>query len=143
MAEILEKALDLALERKDPRKKLERRKKKEASRSESSPDDVRSKKERKSESEPAQRRSRYIPSSLRERLLERASEEEKAIAVPVTLPRANPFHNATYDKNALEADSSSVVPQRMGFGLDRFALNDFVAPDPGVGNPSTRRLGLC
>ncbi len=73
MAQILEKALDLALERKDPRKKLERRKKKEASRSRPRPDEVSSKNERKNESEPSPRRSRYIPSSLRERLLERAS----------------------------------------------------------------------
>ncbi len=73
MAQILEKALDLALERKDPKKKLERRKKKETSRSRPRPDEVSSKNERKNESDPTPRRSRYIPSSLRERLLERAS----------------------------------------------------------------------
>ena len=77
MPEILEAALDLALEKKDPKQKIARRKKREAARS----------KTRLDEAVPAQKpaaprgrsilcegreRSRYIPSSVRERLLERA-----------------------------------------------------------------------
>ena len=61
MQEVLEKALDIALDRHDPQKKLERRRK----RGESSPDDE--------TSEPSQKRSSYIPSHVRERVLDRAS----------------------------------------------------------------------
>ncbi len=71
MAEIFEKALDLALEKKDPQRKLERRRKREAVRSKTRPDEA---------SSPAPlgaqasrlHPSRHIPSSVCERLLGRA-----------------------------------------------------------------------
>ncbi len=67
MPELFEKALDLALEMKDPQRKLERRRKREAARSKTRPDEVTGAKKRE-----GHERSRYIPSSVRERLLERA-----------------------------------------------------------------------
>jgi hypothetical protein len=68
MAEIFEKAVDIALERKDPRRKLERRRKRASARAPTRPDDVPAKKQ-----DLTLKRSRYIPSSVRERLLEEAS----------------------------------------------------------------------
>ena len=79
MPEIIERALDLALEKKDPKQKLERRRKREAAaatRRETSPEKVST--EEKKRPEGAARRaaraagSRYIPSAVRERVLERA-----------------------------------------------------------------------
>ncbi len=71
MPEILEQALDLALEKKDPKKKLERRQKREAARRETPPEEV--EKKREGTAREARAGSRYIRSSVRERVLERAS----------------------------------------------------------------------
>ena len=67
MQVVIEKALDLALERKDPKKKLERRIKrgKSVERKESSPAEE--------NTCSSKNRSRYIPDRVRERVLERAS----------------------------------------------------------------------
>ena len=65
MAEILEKALDIALEKKDPKKKLERRKKRENSSKEKSRSNEIAKND-----EPAE--SRYISSEVSERVHARA-----------------------------------------------------------------------
>ncbi len=73
MPEILEQALDLALEKKDPKKKLERRRKREAARRETPPEEV--EKKREGTAREARAGSRYIPSSVRERVLERASHQ--------------------------------------------------------------------
>ncbi len=83
MPELFEKALDLALEKMDPKQKLERRRKREAARSKTRLDEASPPKTRLDEaaggakkSEAPRRegheRSRYTPSSVRERLLERA-----------------------------------------------------------------------
>ncbi len=77
MPEIFEKALDLALEKMDPKQKLERRKKREAARSKTRPDEASPLKSRLEEAAGAKKRearagSRYLPSSVREHLLERA-----------------------------------------------------------------------
>ncbi len=93
MPEIFEKALDLALEMKDPQRKLERRIKREAARSKTRPDEASPPKTRLDEADEAKKRearagsrafqaplgaqasrllSRHIPSSARERLFERA-----------------------------------------------------------------------
>ncbi len=89
MPEIIEQALDLALEKKDPQKKLERRQKRQAARSKTPLDEASPPKTRLDEAAGAKKRearsgsplgaqasrlhpSRYIPSSVRERLLERA-----------------------------------------------------------------------
>ncbi len=82
MPEIFEKALDLALEMKDPQRKLERRKKREAARSKTRPDEAPGAREARAGSRAFQaplgaqasrlHLPRYIPSSVRERLLERA-----------------------------------------------------------------------
>ena len=70
MSEIIEKAVDLALERKDPRQKHERRKKREAARSKTRLDEVAG----APLGAPASclHPSRYVLSSVRERRLERA-----------------------------------------------------------------------
>ena len=74
MAEVFEQALDLALDKKDPKRKLERRQKKaERSRSESRPDEVEPEKEPQRKGDRSPGRSRYIPSSRRERAFARAS----------------------------------------------------------------------
>jgi len=70
MPEILEKALDIALEKKDPKAKLERRRKREAARSKTRPDEVAQERKRETPGCDERVRSRYIPSSVRERLLE-------------------------------------------------------------------------
>ena len=67
MAEIFEKARDLALEKKDPQKKLEGRRKRQAARSRTRLDEVAG-----AMKSAGHERSRYIPSSVREHLLERA-----------------------------------------------------------------------
>ncbi len=94
MPEIFEKALDLALEKKDPMKKLERRRKRQASRPKTRLDEASPPKTRLDEAAGAKKReeragsrafqaplgaqasrlhlSRYIPSSVHERLFERA-----------------------------------------------------------------------
>ncbi len=94
MPEILEKALDLALEKKDPKKKLERRRKRQAARSKTRLDEVSPPKTHPDEAAGVKKcearvesrvfqaplgaqasrlhLSRYSPSSVRERLLERA-----------------------------------------------------------------------
>ncbi len=80
MPEIIEKAVDLALERKDPQQKLERRKKREAARSKTRLDEASGGKKREARvgsplGAPASRlhfSSRYVSSSVRERHLERA-----------------------------------------------------------------------
>ncbi|TDI36592.1 MAG: hypothetical protein E2P02_24815 [Acidobacteria bacterium] len=66
MAEILEKALDIALEKKDPKKKLERRRKRQRGAVASSRSNEMGKKD-----EPAQ--SRYVASEVSERVHERGS----------------------------------------------------------------------
>ena len=64
MADILEKALDIALEKKDPKKKLERRRKRKSSATEKSrPNEVTEK------DEPA--KSRYVASEVSERVHDR------------------------------------------------------------------------
>jgi hypothetical protein len=63
MAEILEQALDVALDKKDPKRKLERRQARKAAGSSPSPDEV-------APDEPAT--SRYVASATRERVLARA-----------------------------------------------------------------------
>ncbi len=89
MPELLEKALDLALEKKDPQKKLERRQKRQAARSKTRLDEASPPKTRLDELAGVKKRearagsplgarasrlhpSRYIPGSVRERLLKRA-----------------------------------------------------------------------
>ncbi len=71
MAEILERAVDISLEKKDPKRKrerrLERQRAKAAPRGESRPDEISTRPERKDRAE-----SRYIPSEVRERVFERA-----------------------------------------------------------------------
>ena len=71
MAEILEQAVDISLEKKDPKRKherrLERQRAKAAPRGESCPDKIATRPERKDRAE-----SRYIPSEVRERVFERA-----------------------------------------------------------------------
>ena len=72
MPEIFEKALDLALEKKDPKKKLERRKKRESARSKTRPDEATGAEKREAPRREGHERPRCIPSSGRARLLERA-----------------------------------------------------------------------
>ncbi len=82
MPEIFEKALDLALEKRDPKKKLERRKKRQAARSKTRPDEAPGAREARAGSRAFQaplgaqasrlHLPRHTPSSVRERLLERA-----------------------------------------------------------------------
>ncbi len=89
MPEIIEQALDLALEKKDPKQKLERRQKRQAARSKTRLDEANPPTTRLDEAAGAKKRaaragsplgarasrlhpSRYIPGSVRERLLERA-----------------------------------------------------------------------
>ncbi len=94
MPEILEKALDLALEKKDPQRKLERRQKRQAARSKTRLDEANPPKTRLDEAAGTKKRdahagsrafqappgaqasrlhlARYIPSSVRERQLEGA-----------------------------------------------------------------------
>ncbi len=72
MPEIIEKALDLALEKKDPKQKLERRKKREAARSKTRLDEAAGAKKREAPRREGHQRARCIRSSVRERLLERA-----------------------------------------------------------------------
>ncbi len=75
MPEILERALDLALEKKDPQKKLERRRKREvaaAARRETSPEKVNTEEKKRPVGKARAAGSRYIRSSVRERVLERA-----------------------------------------------------------------------
>ena len=68
MAEVLDRALDLALDEKDPQRRLERRRKREerARVEKSSPDDV-------SATRKQEKRSRHVPVALEDRALERAS----------------------------------------------------------------------
>ncbi len=79
MAEIFEKALDLALEKKDPQRKLERRRKRQAARSKTRLDEAKKRDagSRAFQAPPGAQASRlhlarYIPSSVRERQLEGA-----------------------------------------------------------------------
>ena len=70
LAKILERALDLTLERKDPQKKLERRLVRENARASRSPRPDEVKGHNRGASVPA--KSRYIPLEVRERVLEQA-----------------------------------------------------------------------
>ena len=74
MAEILERAVDISLEKKDPKRKLERRlerqRAKAVPRGESCPDKISTRPERKDRTE-----SRYIPSEVRDRVFERAGHQ--------------------------------------------------------------------
>ncbi len=74
MAEILERAVDISLEKKDPKRKrerrLERQRAKAARRPESRPDKISTRPEKKDRTE-----SRYIPSEVRERVFERAGHQ--------------------------------------------------------------------
>ena len=74
--EILERALDLALEQKDPQRRLERRKKREArAAGDSSPDEASAPKERTEASAVGgaqEKRSRHVPVAFKDRALERA-----------------------------------------------------------------------
>jgi len=64
----------LALEKKDPKRKLERRRKREARKKNSCPGEPRGKTDERKYVEQQEKRvpSRYIPSEVRERVLERA-----------------------------------------------------------------------
>ncbi len=74
MAEILERAVDISLEKKDPMRKrerrLERQRAKTAPRAKSRPDKIATRPERKHNME-----SRYIPSEVRERVFQRAGHQ--------------------------------------------------------------------
>ncbi len=72
MAKIFEKALDLALEKMDPKQKLERRRKRETARSKTRLDEAAGAKKREAPRREGHERSRYTPSSVRERRLEHA-----------------------------------------------------------------------
>jgi len=74
LEEIFEKALDLALEKKDPKRKLERRRKREAKKRNSSlgKPGAENSERKKAEKQAKPTPSRYIPSEVRERVLERA-----------------------------------------------------------------------
>ncbi len=63
MPEIFEKALDLALEKMDPKQKLERRRKRETARPKTRPDEAAGAKKREASRREGHERSRYIPSS--------------------------------------------------------------------------------
>jgi hypothetical protein len=75
MAEIFEQAVDIALEKKDPKKKLERRLKRErkrnASKEKPCPDEVETSEEKQDAGE-NNAESRYIPSEVRERIFAKA-----------------------------------------------------------------------
>jgi len=73
MADIFEKAIDIALEKKDPKKKLERRQKREASSKAKSPANEIAKND-----EPA--KSRYIASEVSERVYARANYQCQYLA---------------------------------------------------------------
>ncbi len=74
MAEILEKALDLALDRKDPQKKLERRRSRESvSHRSPRPDEAETETGNRDMGQRRPKKSRYIPSDIRECVLERAT----------------------------------------------------------------------
>ncbi len=73
MAEIFERALDLALEKKDPKRKLERRRKRETGvPRKTSPEKESTEEKKRPEGKARAAGSRYIHSSVRERVLERA-----------------------------------------------------------------------
>jgi 5-methylcytosine-specific restriction endonuclease McrA len=73
MPKIIEKALDIALAKRDPKQKLQRRRKREAARSRTRPGEaVVGERKRETPGRDVRGRARYIPSSVRERLLERA-----------------------------------------------------------------------
>ncbi len=76
MAEVFERAVDISLEKKDPKRKLRRRldreSKKDAPAEKSRPDEIQKSDEAHGE-EKEKAKSRYIPSEVRERVLERAS----------------------------------------------------------------------
>jgi 5-methylcytosine-specific restriction endonuclease McrA len=73
MPKIIEKALDIALAKRDPKQKLQRRRKREAARSRTRPGEaVAGERKRETPGRDVRGRARYIPSSVRERLLERA-----------------------------------------------------------------------
>ena len=74
MAEILEQALDVALDKKDPKRKLERRKaRQKVAKATPRPDEVAKDVAPGVEDEPA--RSRYIPSEVIERVHARANNQ--------------------------------------------------------------------
>jgi hypothetical protein len=78
MAEVFERAVDLSLEKKDPKKKLERRlereRKKDVAAEKSRPDEIR-KPDELTMGEVEKSDSRYVSSEKRERLLERAGHQ--------------------------------------------------------------------
>jgi hypothetical protein len=77
MAEVFEKAVDISLEKKDPKKKLERRVERQSKRSTPSsgsrPDEIRP--EGSPNKPEGKGKSRYIPSEVRERVLARAGHQ--------------------------------------------------------------------
>jgi hypothetical protein len=126
MAEVLEKAVDISLEKKDPKKKLERRlerkRKRNAAQKKSRPGKIRS--EGSSNGSEGKGKSRYIPSEVRERVLARAGHQCEFLAEDGTrcssrtglqIEHSRPFaiyrsHNERYLKvlcgahNRLEAE---------------------------------------
>ena len=70
LAELIETAVDLALDKKDPRKKQERRRQREAKKGQSADTKVTSSRSNEIEPRP-KKRTRSIPSRVRERVLER------------------------------------------------------------------------
>jgi len=94
LEEIFEKALDLALEKKDPKRKLERRRKREAKKKNSC---LGKPGAEKSESKKAEKQakptpSRYIPSEVRERVLESSRHVSRpTYREVISLARARSF----------------------------------------------------
>ena len=76
MAEVFDKAMDISLEKKDPKKKLERRLERQRKRSTPSsgsrPDEIRP--EGSPNKAEREEKSRYIPSEVRERVLAKAGQ---------------------------------------------------------------------
>ena len=70
MAEILEQAVDISLEKRDPMRKRERRLERQRTKTAPRPDEIATRPERKDRTE-----SRYIPSEVRERVFERAGHQ--------------------------------------------------------------------
>ena len=75
MAEVFEKAIDISLEKKDPKKKLERRLERERKRSASEPRPGEIRQEGSPNKPEGKGKSRYIPPEVRERVLAKAGHQ--------------------------------------------------------------------
>jgi hypothetical protein len=113
MAEIFEKAVDISLEKKGPKKKherrLERERKRNASQKKSRPDEIRSDEEDptggKDEAD-----SRHIPSEVRERLL-----EQRAINVNIELSMGRGVAPERNSRSNMSVHSRSTAVTRSVF----------------------------